>query len=632
MKSMLLPRPKTLSRNGGEFIVEVGTPIVLAPGADEDDFHSALSLKKEITSRGGPDLPAEGHVRLDDVGRRILLLRLGRDEGLWPGLAELGAKAERSLESYCLLATPEEIVVAGGGAAGLFYGVQTLRQLLSGRGKKLSVPCCEIVDWPDFRYRGVMHDISRRKVPRLGTLYEMVDLLSSLKMNVLQLYTEHTFTYRRHPKIGAGAGAMTPEDIMRLDEFCRRRHVELQPNLQSFGHFADILSIPDYAPLKETKKPWTLSPVEPGTYDLLRDMYDEFLPAFSSELFNADCDETWDLGQGKSKELADKVGAGRVYLGHIERIRELARSHGKRLMIWGDIVLKHSELIPDVPKDIIMLNWGYGAKHDFASTRKFADAGLEVMVCPGTNSWLSVFPRVEVACVNIRKFAEEGKRCGALGVLNTDWGDDGHAQHLGQSFHGFAYGAEQSWSQGEVDEADFDARFSWAVFRDEKNRMGRSARALGMTNDVFAPLGYGSAPFRLYWEPFPGGERLAQPAEKDLRGCERYAKQAMKLAKACTGKLSGHELAVDEFLLAARQSLFTCKKVRAARSPSKKVVKELAAEWDEMRAEFERLWLARSRPSEIRYRLGRYRERAGDFRKLLKGKKAAKKSRRKRQG
>ena len=622
MEPMILPKPKRSVEDEGEFAVEAGTPIVLAPGADPDDFFSALSLKKEVAFRGGPELPAEGHIRLDGLdgmGGRVLLLRLGRDEGLWPGLADLGVKADRSPESYCLLVTPGEIVVAGRGAAGLFYGVQTLKQLLVGRGKRLCVPCCEVVDWPDFRYRGVMHDISRRKVPTMETLYGLVELLSSLKINVLQLYTEHTFSYRRHPKIGANAGAMTPEDIMRLDEFCRSHHVELQPNLQSFGHCADILSIPDYAHLKETERPWTLSPAEPGTYDLLRDMYDEFLPCFSSELFNADCDETWDLGEGKSKELAERIGPGRVYLGHIERVRELARSHGRRLMIWGDIVLKHAELIPEIPRDIVMLNWGYTAGHDFASTRKFADAGLELMVCPGTNGWRSLFPRVEVACVNIHRFAEEGKRCGALGVLNTDWGDDGHANLLGHSFHGFAYGAEQSWSQGEIDPAEFDARFSWAVFRDEKGRMGKSARALGMTNDAFSPLGYRSAPFRLYWEAFPHGERLAQPEENALRGGERYAKESMKLAKACKGKLPGHEVTVDEFLLAARQSLYACKKVRAARSPSKRVVKELASEWDEMRDEFERLWLARSRPSEIRYRLGRYKERARDFQKLLKG-------------
>jgi len=624
MKPMILPRPKRFVGKEGEFAVEAGTAMVLAPDADGDDFLSALSLKKEIASRGGPELPPERHVRLDGLGRRVLLLRLDRDEGLWPPLAELGSEADRSPESYCLLVTPDEVVVAGRDAAGLFYGVQTLRQLLQGKGKKLVVPSCEIADRPDFRYRGVMHDVSRRKVPTLETLFGLVELLSSLKMNVLQLYTEHTFTYRRHPKIGANAGAMSPEDVMRLDEFCRRHHVELQPNLQSFGHFADILSVPEYAHLKETEKPWTLSPVEPGSYDLLGDMYDEFLPCFSSTMFNADCDETWDLGEGKSKDLSGKIGLGRVYLGHIERIRELAQSLGKRLMIWGDIVLKHPELIPEVPKDIVMLNWGYGAGHDFASTRKFADAGLDVMVCPGTNGWVSIFPRVEVACVNIRRFAEEGKACGALGVLNTDWGDDGHANLLGHSFHGFAYGAEQSWSQGEVDEEDFDARFSWAVFRDAKGAMGRAARALGMTNDAFAPLGYGSSPFRLYWEPFPGGERLAQPDERALRACEKYARQAMKLAKACKGKLPGHELTVDEFLLAARQSLYACKKVRAARSPAKKVVKELSTEWDEMRAEFERLWLARSRPSEIRYRLGRYKERARDYKKLLKGRKARK--------
>src|SRR6185437_16241030 len=101
-------------------------------------------------------------------------------------------------------------------------------------------------------WRGVMLDISRGKVPTLKTLFHLVDEISTYKINMLQLYTEDTFCSRRHPRIGQGSGALSAEDIVALDLYCRERHIELVPCLQSFGHMRKILELPDYAHLAES--------------------------------------------------------------------------------------------------------------------------------------------------------------------------------------------------------------------------------------------------------------------------------------------------------------------------------------------------------------------------------------------
>src|SRR2546428_658255 len=75
------------------------------------------------------------------------------------------------------------------------------------------IPCVDIVDWPDFPVRGAMLDISRDKVPRMKTLYRLVDWLASLKINQLQLYTEHTFAYSKHRVVWKDASPMTPQEI-----------------------------------------------------------------------------------------------------------------------------------------------------------------------------------------------------------------------------------------------------------------------------------------------------------------------------------------------------------------------------------------------------------------------------------
>ncbi len=175
-------------------------------------------------------------------------------------------------ESYRLNITPSEISIEGSDAAGVYYGVCTLNQLVQQYGRTL--PGMRIEDWPDFPARGVMLDISRDKVPTLTTVMELIDRLSTWKINQLQLYMEHTFAYRQHPVVWAKASPFTGQDILELDRYCRERHVELVPNQNSLGHMERWLKHPAYHDLSECPDgfvlPWgdfspptTLNPIDP---------------------------------------------------------------------------------------------------------------------------------------------------------------------------------------------------------------------------------------------------------------------------------------------------------------------------------------------------------------------------------
>lgn len=638
----VLPRPRAAKTSPGKFAISRSTPIVLSASCSHEDYFAATLLRDELAIRSSIELPIEKHARGSGLGRHILLARLEDTSGKGAAFESVrGAlPADRiGPEGYVIEVTSQRAAVAASGPAGIYYGVQTLRQILDAKAGRASLPCVRITDWPLFRYRGVMLDISRCKVPTNETLRKLVELLGSLKVNVLQLYTEHTFAFRRHEAIGRGVSPLTAEDVLSLDEFAAKHHVELQANLQSFGHMSHILGLEEYKHLAESEQGWTIAPMQPETYQFLDELYAEYLCCFKSKLFNADCDETWDLGKGKSRKLCEKLGLGRVYLEHIKKLRALAAKYGKRLMIWGDIVLQHPEVIKDIPRDVIMLNWGYSADHDFASTRKFAKAGLEHWVCPGTNSWSSLFPRIEVACQNIARFAQEGVRTKATGLLNTDWGDGGHPNMLGTSFHGFAFGAEASWSGPAKDADDFDMRFSWALARNRSGTLGKIFRALGQTNAAFGRFNYTSVPFELYWAEFPYGEALAKVDTAQLSDCERWARSARALIASARQIIPEEKLLLDELDFAARQTLLACAKARTAKAilkisprpdsgpgagfggkglPPSLVaeVAELHREWRIQRDEFERLWMARSRRSEIEYRLRLYRDREQELARL----------------
>ncbi|MCM8788361.1 MAG: beta-N-acetylhexosaminidase, partial [Candidatus Omnitrophica bacterium] len=235
-------------------------------------------------------------------------------------------------QGYRLVISDKSIRIESSDASGAYYGMCTLKQILI--QKKKNLPSLVIEDYPDFKHRGVMIDISRSKVPKTQTLYNLVEMLSSWKINQIQLYTEHTFAYRGHEIVWKGKSPMTPEEIKKLDEFCKEHFVELVPNQNSFGHFHRWLQHPQYRHLAEDpNNPCNLCPIDNRSIQLLEDLYSQLLPNFSSTMFNVGCDETT-LGVRSAEDIREK-GEGRVYLEFLLKIYELVKKHGRTMQFWG---------------------------------------------------------------------------------------------------------------------------------------------------------------------------------------------------------------------------------------------------------------------------------------------------------
>jgi hypothetical protein len=490
--------------------------------------------------------------------------------------------------------------------------VETLAQLVSPRGR---IPACEIDDAPDFRLRGLMLDLSRGKVPTPECLKQLIDLCVRLKLNVLMLYTEHTFRFRRHPEIGAGDSPLDAETMRELDAYAAQRHVQLVPTLQSFGHMGQVLKHATYAELDESDLGWTLSPAEPGTYELLRDLYDEYLPNFRSSFFNANCDEPWDLCRGKSKERGDRLGRGAVFLEHVRRIRDLAAEHGKRTMIWGDVVHSHPEVIPEIDRDLVLLDWWYEADFDYDRVEAFPRHGIDFLVCPGTSTWNCFFPRMENSILNIARWAEAGRRHGALGVICTDWGDHGHYNLQGASWLAFAWTAQQAWS-GETDARSFDRAFGRLLFGETRGVVAGCYRALGAVHDAGFPVANGSALQFLFFDDLDRAFFLQQAKAAALRRSLQRLEKCRARIRDARDAFARDPLTHDELLFAADASIFAVGKALAAlewlawrerpdrldaagRRRLARSLELLAGEQNILGRRLARLWLARSLPSNL---------------------------------
>ena len=101
-------------------------------------------------------------------------------------------------------------------------------------------------------------------------------------------------------------------------------------------------------------RPW-LAVTEPGSLKLVQELYDELLPNFSSRQVNIGGDETYDLGQGKSKALVEEKGVGRVYLDFLMSLYREIKARGRTMQFWGDIIVKYPELVAELPRDAIAL-------------------------------------------------------------------------------------------------------------------------------------------------------------------------------------------------------------------------------------------------------------------------------------
>ena len=396
---------------------------------------------------------------------------------------------------YAIEIRPKGITLRGAEAAGLRHGATTLGQLMAAGGG--AIRAMDIEDWPDFPVRGVMLDISRDKVPTMTTLRGLIDLLAGWKINHLQPYTEHTFAYAGHERVWRGASPMTGSQIEELDRYCGLRGVELVPNQNSFGHLERWLKHPRYARLAEATGPWrtpwgdrrdqrtTLNPLDPGSIRLVASLYDQLLPHFASRLFNVGCDETWELGQGRSAGACRKRGVGRVYLDFLLKIHRAVRQRGRRMMFWADIAQQHPELMAELPDDMIPLIWGYEADHPFdVECARVARRGLAFHVCPGTSSWCSFGGRTANCLANLRSAAASGRRHGAAGYLITDWGDYGHRQYLPASYPGFLYGAAVSWCAETNAGLDVPGELSRRVFGDPSGAAGGLWCAAGAIHEL----------------------------------------------------------------------------------------------------------------------------------------------------
>ncbi len=492
----VIPQPLELTSTGESFRIDRGAHITLADPRSSEDQFAATDFIDDIKQTAGVSIKIDRR-----HGRSTILIGLLSLPSIQSALKSAAVVVPANLhdEGYVLSAGSNGVVVAGQTPAGVFYGLQTLKQLVRGDSANAFIQGVHIVDWPAMRWRGVSDDISRGPVPTVDYIKRQLRTFAAFKLNMHSLYMEQTFASSEHPLISPAGGSLTPEEIRGLVAYARAYHIELVPEQQTFGHLHKALKLEKYNDLAETPYGDVLSPQQEGTYKLIGDWYRELNELFPGKFFHIGEDETFELGEGQSREAARVRGIGAVYFEHLNRVRDLLKPYNRRLMFWGDIALNHPDLIGNIPKEMIVMNWDYAPKDDYTSRIKpFKDAGLDEFVCPGVWGWNQIFPNVDASSKNIVNFVRDGQAAGAMGMMNTAWDDDGESL-FEMTWYGMVLGAAASWEQHVVDTKNFDADFDWAFFRNEGDQFVRAIHELGSVNTV---LGAGTSDDFFWRNPF----------------------------------------------------------------------------------------------------------------------------------
>ncbi len=364
----LIPYPKEVKTGGADFNFKNELTIVIDKNASGSDKFTAQELIK--------DLKIERNIEA----------KIGA-AGTFPSIVLTRNYKIKSIgnQGYQLTAGNNELVIKANGEDGLFFGTQTLLQLIKSDNKGFKVPGLMITDWPDIKERAIHYDTKHHQ-DKASYVRAFIKDLSRYKVNMLVWEWEDKFAYPGHPEIGA-PGAFTMKEMQEFTRYAKQYHIQIVPLVQGLGHVSFILKWPEYKPLREIESSnWEFCPLKSGSYDLLFDLWRDAVEATpGSAYIHVGSDETYELGAcDNCKAKAQEVGKSGLYLFFVNKAAEFLKGKGRKVMAWETPMgwtLGDSPAKGIVPSKGLVLTENYNYETpDLTFVKKSKELGYEVFI------------------------------------------------------------------------------------------------------------------------------------------------------------------------------------------------------------------------------------------------------------
>ena len=419
----VIPYPRQVTIADGSFTLPANVTIALDGNASDADRFAAMRLSDGMKEKWR--VPAS--VSKKNTGT----IRLTRKKT--PGTT--------AAEGYHLTVNNNGIIVQARDEAGLYYGVETLLQLMQQTDEGISIRNMKIADWPETKIRAIHYDTKHHQDKR-GYVEELIRTLAEYKVNMLIWEWEDKFAYPSHPEIGA-PGAFTVKEIQELTTYAQRYHIQIVPLVQGLGHSSYILKWPQFARLREIPASnFEFCPFKAGTYQLLMDLWKDALAATGSKYIHIGSDETFELGACPvCHKVMEEKGSSWLYHRFVDSAAAMLQKLGYKPMVWERPMQWQRNAKPDAtvkpPKGLILTEEYNYESPDLKYAKEARAAGYPVFAYDPN-------PGIEPLFLPYYFKKEDGKKIvrGALedsyefltshlskkvydGVIKTSWDDSG---------------------------------------------------------------------------------------------------------------------------------------------------------------------------------------------------------------
>ncbi len=367
-------------------------------------------------------------------------MKLAMDSGIY---LEIKSNPQVKAEGYVLKVAKSGITIEGGDDAGVFYGTQTLRQLLCRNGNAWQLPFMTLTDYPQFSWRGNMVDPARQ-FRDVTVLKAIMDVMARYKMNVFHIHftddSSWTLQSDKYPKLTtyrnppAGPyGSYTKADLREIIEYGRKRFITIVPEIDVPAHAAALIGRTDYPSLLCDHKP-NLGVVCAGkdkTYTVVGDLIDEFAPLFPGAYFHVGADEVWPTNNWEKcvsckmkmkKENLDPACQEQLYGYFLRALQDMLKKHNKRMIAWEEA----SSIGPQwLGNDAIFQKWkGSDANANFL--RIAGEKGFKIINSTSSPLYLCRFGNDAIDLIDFqpRIFGSMTAFSNSvLGIESCSWGD-----------------------------------------------------------------------------------------------------------------------------------------------------------------------------------------------------------------
>lgn len=373
------------------------------------------------------------------------------------GAVKTGAEAEIDRQGYLLKIAPGVIEITGNSDQGLFYGVQTLLQLLkAGPGGRLFLPVATVEDWPKLELR-FLHWDTKHHQDRIETLKRYLDWSARFKINMIGFELEDKFEYPSHPVIGA-PGAFTAAELQEIVNYGLERFIQVVPVVQAPAHLGFVLKHPQFAHLRADGNNYQACLCDEESYRLIFQMYDDVIKATKGvDYLFVSTDEVYYAGTcAKCPQPGSPENHSLKWVEFVRRARDFAASRSRRILVWAEYPLlpEHVKLLPPDIIDGVIGETEYLATENALGIRQLAYTslqGAELLFPNHLPSSRSAGGDAGPAAGRLQSAFEDlssGKVWGGkpIGVFGAAWDDSG--LHNETFWLGWAAVAGYGWAPG----------------------------------------------------------------------------------------------------------------------------------------------------------------------------------------